>query len=322
MAEITEIMPDEFTDKAIKEALEEKKILDAVESGDQYALDKVIFDIMRDEIESDTKQTLDNSVFREEDHPRKKDGTFTFKGQGEAGSEENGEKVLTDRSKSDNIIMERRTYKDYEGNDVEFETTKANWKVLDRAKKNEPAITEDVVSSIEKTGAKPFGVKYRLKSPVKAVGKIARERKEKKYYEGKSDSYILSQAWDNVRYSQVSEPENLKSEMYSTLAELEKKGHKIEEIKNYFNKDNNAYDGINVKIISPNKQRYELQFNTQKNFGIKEERLHPIYDLDREEEDPKKHEEYQRQMFEIAKDFDVPEGIRTISMEDYLKGGK
>ena len=93
MAEITEIMPDEFTDKAIKEALEEKKILDAVESGDQYALDKVIFDIMRDEIESDTKQTLDNSVFREEDHPRKKDGTFTFKGQGEAGSEENEAKI-------------------------------------------------------------------------------------------------------------------------------------------------------------------------------------------------------------------------------------
>lgn len=322
MAEITEIMPEEFTDKAIKEALEEKKILDAVESGDQYALDKVIFDIMRDEIESDTKQTLDNSVFREEDHPRKKDGTFTFKGQGESGSEENGEKVLTDRSKSDNIIMERRTYKDYKGNDVEFETTKANWKVLDRAKQNEPAITEDVVSSIEKTGAKPFGLQYRLKLLETAVEKIEREKEEKPKLEKLTDSQILGGMWDNVRYSQVSNPENLKNEMYSTLVELEKKGHKIKEIKNYFDKDNNPYNGINVKMLSPNKQKYELQFNTQKNFEIKEEKLHPIYKLKRSEKDENKKKEYDKQSFEISKTMDFPEGIRTISMKDYLKGGK
>lgn len=54
MAEITEIMPEEFTDKAIKEALEEKKILDAVESGDKNALNNIIKEIMKEDIEGDT----------------------------------------------------------------------------------------------------------------------------------------------------------------------------------------------------------------------------------------------------------------------------
>lgn len=53
MAEITEIMPNDFSDQAIKEALEEKKILDAVESGDKETLNDLICDIMKEDIESE-----------------------------------------------------------------------------------------------------------------------------------------------------------------------------------------------------------------------------------------------------------------------------
>ena len=229
---------------------------------------------------------------------------------------------MTSSAESGNIKLERRSYKNYKGEDVEFETTPAIWAIFDKAKSKEPAITEDVTSAIKKTGAESFGLDFKLKDVKTAVGKIDRERDEKKDYKNKVDTYILSHAWDNVRYSQVSDPEKLKSEMYNTLAELEKKGHKVYGIKNYFDDDENPYNGINVKMISPSNQRYELQFNTQKNFGIKEKELHPIYKLKRDEKDEAKKKEYDARSFEISKTMEFPEGIRTISKKDYLKGGK
>ncbi len=275
--------------------------------------------------EEDTTQTLENEKAIELENGGAGSGNFGHAGRiGKVGGSapQGAKKDLTSSAESGNIKLERRSYKNYKGEDVEFETTPANWAVFDKAKSKEPAITKTVTSAIKKTGAETFGLEFRLKLPKTAVDKIERDRKEKPQLKDKADTYFLSHAWDNVRYSQVSEPEKLKADTYSTLAELEKKGHKIKEIKNYFDKDDNPYDGINVKMISPDNQRYELQFNTLKNFNIKEKELHPIYDLDRDEENPEKHAEYQKQMFEIAKKFEVPEGIRTISKKDYLKGGK
>lgn len=268
----------------------------------------------------DTAQTLENGG--------QGSGNFGHAGRlGKVGGSapKGQQKELTESSKSGSLKLERRTYPDYNGKDVEFETTKGNWAILDKAAAKELEITPDVESAIKNTGAEPFGLKFRKKLPTKAVGKIQRVRKEKPSLANKTDTYILAHVWDNVRYSQVSSPEKLKSDMYSTLSELQNKGHKIKEIKNYFDNDKNPYDGINVKMIAPNGQRYELQFNTKKNFDIKEEQLHPIYDKDREEEDKTKHEEYQAQMFKIAEQFDFPEGIRAVSKKEYkqyLKGGK
>ena len=275
--------------------------------------------------EEDTTQTLENEKAIELENGGAGSGNFGHAGRiGKVGGSapQGAKKDLTSSAESGNIKLERRSYKNYKGEDVEFETTPANWAALDKAKFKEPVITEDVTSAIKKTGAESFGLEYKLKLPKKAVEKIEREREEKPYLKDKADTYILNHVWDNVRYSQASEPEKLKSDMYSTLAELEKKGHKVYEIKNYFDNDKNPYNGINVKMISPNNQRYELQFNTLKNFNIKEKELHPIYELKRVEKDENKKKEYDSKSFEISKTMDFPEGIRTISMDDYLKGGK
>lgn len=50
--EITEIMPENFNPEEEKETLEDKEILDAVESGDDATLDKYIKKIVENELKS------------------------------------------------------------------------------------------------------------------------------------------------------------------------------------------------------------------------------------------------------------------------------
>lgn len=186
--------------------------------------------------------------------------------------------------------------------------------ILKKAVKSEPKITKDLQSI---KGIKLVGLDYRLKKEKSAVEKVKRERIEKgAELDGVSDKEIMGNMWDLVRYTQQVEKGSFVEQAQKTLDALKKKGYKIHQLKNFWrpevNKGTNPYRGINVKLLSPDGQKVELQFNTENNMKVKE-RMHEIYNKQRElKPDSKEYQALNKESLKLTKEFDNPKGIEKL----------
>lgn len=246
--------------------------------------------------EEDTTQTLENAVWHEEDHPRKKDGTFTFKGEGESGSEQQEEKSAEREEKTKEKVT----------------------KHLEKCKEYEPKITktlEGITKSAD--GAKMVGLEFRLKSNESTLRKVKKDAEEKNW----SENTVLNNMYDIVRYTQESPEDKLVSNFEKTMDDLKSKGYIIIQIKNTF-KPNAEYKGINCKIKSPEGNKFELQFHTPKSLEVKEV-IHKKYEKQRQL--PEGSEEYKKlgaEMHEISRAIKEPRNIDSIKNYQLYKKKK
>lgn len=138
----------------------------------------------------------------------------------------------------------------------------------------------DINNSLD--GVSMDGLEFRLKGAesydrkVKTImqdmalmGKVADERD------------VANSLFDLNRYTQVSENENLATNVNKTLDMLEKKGYVVTKVKNYWLKPDSAYRGINTSLISPNGKQVELQFHTPETIKARDVN-HTIYELQRQ----------------------------------------
>lgn len=198
----------------------------------------------------------------------------------------------------------------------EYASVKKNVEhILKKAVASEPKITKDL-KSIE--GIKLLGLDYRLKTEKSAVEKVKRERIEKGEKIAKfTDEDIMSGMWDLVRYTQEVDSDTFVEQAEKTLQSLEKKGYKVFELKNFWlpeynGNGKNPYRGVNVKLISPDGQKVELQFNTANNMKVKEQ-MHQIYNQQREfKPDSKEFNELNAKSLKLTKLFDNPKGIERL----------
>lgn len=186
--------------------------------------------------------------------------------------------------------------------------------ILNKATQSEPKITADLKSI---GGIKLIGLDYRLKQEKSAVEKVKRERIEKKEeLKGVSDAEIMDNMWDLVRYTQEVDKDTFVEQANKTLNTLKKKGYKVYQLKNFWrpevNKGTNPYRGINVKLLSPDGQKVELQFNTKNNMDVKE-KMHEIYNKQRElDSDSKEWKDLNAESLKLTKLFDNPKGIEDL----------
>lgn len=186
--------------------------------------------------------------------------------------------------------------------------------ILKKATDTEPKITADLKSI---GGIKLIGLDYRLKAEKSAVEKVKRERIEKKEeLKGVSDAEIMDNMWDLVRYTQEVDKDTFVEQANKTLDTLKKKGYKVFQLKNFWrsevNKGTNPYRGINVKLLSPDGQKVELQFNTKNNMDVKE-KMHQIYNKQRElDSDSKEWKDLNAESLKLTKLFDNPKGIEDL----------
>lgn len=183
-------------------------------------------------------------------------------------------------------------------------------RVFDKAKKSEPKITKEVTELAKKFGVENIGLKYRLKTEKSTLRKAKEVREEKPWI--KSDKQAVASMWDVVRYTQGGTVDNVVEKGLDTLRALQDKGYKVFDIKNYWMIKDNPYKGINVKVLSPDGQQFEMQFNTPHNIEVKEE-MHKYYELAREEKNAKKKKEYYDKMMEISKGFEVVKGFEKFN---------
>lgn len=187
--------------------------------------------------------------------------------------------------------------------------------VFSRARGFEPKITKDVTSMAKKLGVENLGLDFRLKTEKSALRKAKDEREKNPSF--KSDKHALNSMWDIVRYTQGGTAKDVVSKGIETLKELQNKGYKVYQIKNYWLDKNSPYKGINVKVLSPDNQKFEMQFNTAHNIDVKEE-MHKYYELEREEKNEAKRKEYHDKMMEISKRYEPVSGFENFTYDNVV----
>lgn len=182
--------------------------------------------------------------------------------------------------------------------------------LLEKATAEEPELTEAVNGVTEENGGKMIGLKYRVKSAKSLTEKIAKDAVKKNI----SSERAAAQMSDAVRYTSSFPPDKLADGALSTIEKLEAKGNQMIERKNTWLDPDVSYKGINVKMIGPDGQPFELQFHTPESFWAKDEGTHEIFEKMRnlEEGSPEWLKLNEEQM-EISRSLEVPKGIEKVT---------
>lgn len=172
--------------------------------------------------------------------------------------------------------------------------------LLEEAVKQEPQVTNDLLTTSKQVGAKLEGLEFRIKSLESLVRKITKE----------PDAKIR----DVLRYTVVADSDDM-TDMFAAFVEnISAKGYNINAVKNYWNNPTNPYNGINANFLTPDKFEFELQFHTPESFEMKNGKLHELYEKARVITDTESQEyiRLQGEMFELSENMEKPKDIESV----------
>lgn len=176
-------------------------------------------------------------------------------------------------------------------------------KALETAKAVEPSITSSLQEITQEVGDHLTGLDYKIKGKDSLVRKMSQEPDAKMR--------------DVVRYTSISDPENLADHYRKVVAEFEYRGYTQTAEKNYWNTPNseNAYNGLNCNFKTPDGYEFELQFHTEESFKLKDGALHKLYEEQRlldPVKDSARVKELNQQMLHLSNGLTRPVGIDRI----------
>ena len=142
----------------------------------------------------------------------------------------------------------------------------------DRAREEEPAVTATLIPLAESYKGSMYQLEHRLKTYNSTVRKL-----RVKLHAGRTlESIELD---DTLRYTvQIEDqpPGNYVKAVQDILQTLEKKGHSVVRIKNYWPADDN-YSGLTSVLRTPSGLSWELQFHTSASLKV-QKATRPLYE--------------------------------------------
>ena len=115
-----------------------------------------------------------------------------------------------------------------------------------------------------------------------------------------------------MRYTSVSGVNKLVGNYTSVLNDLIDNGYRVIEVKNTWIDDKNPYKGVNVSILAPSGQKFELQFHTPESLEAKEV-MHKLYEEARLPTTPLgRKNELVKEMCEISRVLEKPKNIELL----------
>ena len=223
---------------------------------------------------------------------KKESGTITNpKGKEDQLSEEESKKLDTYQIPKAAIVRQAKDAEKWALYDKDYEDYK----------QKEPKITADMDLIAKETGMPLIGRDFRLKSKGSYDRKVNDKRLNGEY----------KPLGDVVRYTFEHPFENAPKKINENLDLLQKKGYNIIEVDNEW-KDDGAYNGINVDVVSPSGVPMEIQYMTEHNRKVKED-MHKYYEISRDSRTPNDIKELaERKMHEVAKKWLKPKGIEEV----------
>jgi hypothetical protein len=189
--------------------------------------------------------------------------------------------------------------------------------VGERISRREPSISNNVKRIETESGGKAqlAGFEYRLKGEERLKDKISERLKREP---DRNPEEITSTIHDGIRYTFCLGEKSYVSGFGETKERLESCGYEMYDCKNSWN--DSQYKGINTRWITPEGQRFEVQFHTRESFHAKHEVTHQAYERLRQPgvgvAERRDLMDFQR---EVSRWIPVPARVNEIS--DYEKRG-
>jgi hypothetical protein len=184
--------------------------------------------------------------------------------------------------------------------------------------RSEKKLTEHIGHAERKNthGGRLEGIEHRLKGEERLKEKVA----EKIQHEpNKLPAEVVRQITDAIRYTFCFESVDYTAGYWDVKERLEAHEYRMVYSKNHW-RDDPEYKGINTRWVTPEGQRFEMQFHTAESYDAKQEVTHGSYERLRSPltQDEERHELrlYQR---EVCRWIAAPEGATAIV--DYLPKG-
>ena len=159
------------------------------------------------------------------------------------------------------------------------------------------------------------GFEFRLKSAERIKEKVAGKMDAEP---DRSPAEVVQALPDAIRYTFCFDSSNYTAGLADIKDQLRASGYEIYYTKNFWL--NTEYKGVNTRWVTPEGQRFEVQFHTAESFHAKQEVTHLAYERIR---DPRTsdHERSELQGFqrEVSGWIPVPPGVQD--MPDYKKRG-
>jgi hypothetical protein len=165
-------------------------------------------------------------------------------------------------------------------------------KLIKQANDTEPKIMNDLKDVSKQMNGEMIGLEYRFKSEESLTRKIndRSNRVERALIkQGKTPAEAkeialketVSGINDALRYTMSFPKEKYYSSYAKTIETLKKQRYKVEAVADFWSKAGTRFDtgyrGINTTLISPNGQKFELQFHTPESFKLKMD-THSLYE--------------------------------------------
>jgi hypothetical protein len=186
-----------------------------------------------------------------------------------------------------------------------------------RMREAEPRVSEDVqaIEQDNKYGGWLEGFKYRLKEEDRLREKIAAKLEVEP---STTVAGALLEVGDAIRYTYCFQPESYARGCYDIKERFESRGHEMYYSQNHWSHP--EYKGINTRWVTPQGQRFEVQFHTPESHHAKEYVTHWAYERIR---DPATSDEERGQLKafqrEVSSWIRIPNGATDIP--DYRKEG-
>jgi hypothetical protein len=199
-------------------------------------------------------------------------------------------------------------------------------RLMREARVEEPGMSKAIEDIAKQTDGKLVGLEHRFKSEESLTRKLA-DRAErsviKQMRKGvNQEEAILNSIKehaidinDTVRYTLTFSMDKYTIGYQNTIKTLQNQGYKIEGIWNAWEMvgtpQDTGYRGINVTVVNPNGQKFELQFHTPQSYQVKTD-SHILYEERRlATTSAKRKQDLKRLQIEKAKTIPVPHGIIT-----------
>jgi hypothetical protein len=195
----------------------------------------------------------------------------------------------------------------------EADTTEA----IGRVREFEPAISADMrtVEQENRYGGWLEGFNRRLKGEDRLKEKIAEKLR---FQPDREAAEIIREIPDAIRYTFCLRSESYTAGYYDIKQRLEDRGYEMYYSKNWWT--NLEYKGINTRWVTPDGQRFEVQFHTPESFHAKQHITHAAYERIRDRRTSNaERAELKSFQYEVSSRLQVPGGAQDVS--DYEKKG-
>ncbi|MEG0323825.1 MAG: minor capsid protein [Raoultibacter sp.] len=180
--------------------------------------------------------------------------------------------------------------------------------LLAEASKVENAVTHDMLSAVEATGAKLTGLDFRLKGLSSLTRKIS----------GDLDGTVMGDAaaragmHDVLRYTALCSEDRFADQYQRIVGDLNSKGYNVIRVRNTIDDASAPYRGVNTLVKTGDGYIFELQYHTAASIDVKE-RVHLLYEEFRlSSTTAKRKSELAREMSKISASLSTPTGANAI----------